>query len=214
MDRFIAGPVVWAAGETRLHVYVLPNLSVNLQLRELVHRIRSVIASYPALSPVPDEWLHATVQAITGAPADGVSLHQRTEMVAALRRQVAGMAPFEVTAGAPIADQAGVLLDLDQDMPGEPFDMLSSGVRAAIGEIFGESALQHDPGPPHVTLGYASGPEDSGVVQAMLRRQVRPGRAPMRVDAVYLVDVIQDAALSQYRWRTPIAVIPLTGATT
>ncbi|MFD0580947.1 hypothetical protein [Dactylosporangium darangshiense] len=102
-------------------------------------------------------------------------------------------------------------MDLDLDLPGEPFAMLSERVGTAIRGVFGADALRYDPGVPHISLAYAAGPEDSGVVQSQLRRAVRPNRAPLTVGAVWLLDVIQDAGRSQYRWHEPIARIPLQG---
>lgn len=210
VQRFIQGATVWPSGWTKLHVYVTPRPDRDVGLWRLIALSREVMADYPAVVMVPDEWLHATVQMVDGRPAADVDADQRAALVDALHHQVAAVPAFDVVVGPAMANRAGVLLDMDGDQPGEPWAVLSGRVRAAIGEVFGESALSYEPGPPHVTLGYAGGGEDSGIVQSRLRRHVRPGRAGMHVDAVILVDVIQDQAANAYRW-TQIARVPLGG---
>ena len=55
------------------------------------------------------------------------------------------------------------------------------------------------PNPVH-NLAYATGDADSGVIQGQLRHRARPSRAQMDVDAVWLVDVVQDPDRGEYRW--------------
>jgi hypothetical protein len=212
VDRFITAERTWPEA-SRWHVYVLPDLGTDAALRRLVERSRTVLARCTALSVVPDAWLHATVQMVTGRAGADVTGAQRTALVAGLHEQVGALPPFTATGGSVQADRSGVVMDLDLDLPGEPFAVLGERVRAAIRGVFGDDGVRYDPGTPHVTLAYATGPEDSGSVQSDLRRTVRPSRAPLTVDAVWLLDVIQDAARSQYRWHEPIARIPLRGAT-
>lgn len=52
------------------------------------------------------------------------------------------------------------------------------------------------------TPGLLSAPRgyDSDQVQRKLRNEVRPGHAPMRVDAVHLVDVTADAQAKAITW--------------
>jgi hypothetical protein len=208
VQRFITGPVLWSPGETRLHVYVLPDLDGDPDLADLIRRSRNVIAGYPAIAPVPDGWLHATVQMIAGVPAAGVHAIQRALLVNALKTRLADVPAFTVTAGPPIATRSGVLLDVDGDQAGGPWTVMATAVRAAIADVLGAPALARDPGPPHISLGYGVGDEDSGVVSGALRRRVRPGRAPLGVRAVWLVDVTQDAERSEYRWE-PVSRIGL-----
>ncbi|WP_327001779.1 2'-5' RNA ligase family protein [Dactylosporangium sp. NBC_01737] len=210
MQRFITAERTWPE-RTRWHVYVLPDLDADPDLRRLVGQSRAVMSRYPALSVVPDQWLHATMQMVTGRAGDDVTDAQRAALVDALRERVGGLAPFTATAGSVLATRSGVVLDLDQDLPGEPFAVLGSGVRAAIGAVFGDDGLRYDPDVPHISLAYAAGDDDSGEVQGHLRRTVRPSRTRLSVAAVWLLDVIQDPARSQYRWHEPLARIPLTG---
>jgi hypothetical protein len=168
-----------------------------------------VTADIPVLSQVADEWLHATVHAIDDRAGDQIDRKQQADFIADLQLRLQRLAPFRMTAGSVQANTSGVLIDLDTDQPGEPFAVLSHEVRTATAQVFGQDAIRRRAGPPHLSLGYATGPADSGVVQSRLRYVVRPSHAPMTVDAVYLVDVVQDVERSQYRWVPPIARIGL-----
>ncbi|MEV6927056.1 2'-5' RNA ligase family protein [Dactylosporangium sp. NPDC051485] len=211
MERFISDARVWRE-PSRFHVYVLPDLHRDQALAGLIGKARTVMAGYPAIAAVPDAWLHATVQMVTGRAGDDITTGQREALTAAVQHRLGGVAPFTVTAGSALANRSGVVLDLDGDEPDEPWTALSSGVRDAITDVFGPGSTDYDPGPPHITLGYAHGPADSGEVQSALRRTVRPSHAPLHVDAVWVLDVIQDPARSEYRWRQPVARIPLHGS--
>nr|WP_205752342.1 hypothetical protein [Cryptosporangium phraense] len=121
---------------------------------------------------------------------------------ASMHRHRADMAPSTLTAGFVLATASGVILDLDGDQPDEPWTELTDLVRTAFAEGLGADALSSAPSPPHLTLGYATGTDDSGIMQPRLRRQVRPSHAPLTIHAVDLVDVTQDDKNSEYRWGT------------
>jgi hypothetical protein len=210
MRRFITAGRTWPE-RSRWHVYVLPDLDADADLRRLVGQSQAVLARFPGLSVVPDRWLHATMQMVTGRAGEDVTEAQRAALIGALHEHVGGLAPFTATAGSVLAGTAGVVLDLDLDLPGEPFAVLGERVRAAIGAVFGAGGLRYDPGTAHVSLAYATGDADSGEVQEQLRAAVRPARSRLSVGAVWLLDVVQDPARSQYRWHEPLARIPLSG---
>ncbi|MFF5225502.1 hypothetical protein [Dactylosporangium sp. NPDC000521] len=132
MERFITAERTWAE-RSRWHVYVLPDLDTDPDLRRLVAQSNEVLARYPsALSVVSEPWLHATMQMVTGVAGDDVGEARRAALISALHDEVGGLPPFTATAGAVQAGRAGVAVDLDQDLPGEPFAVLGERVRAAI----------------------------------------------------------------------------------
>ncbi|GAA4259701.1 hypothetical protein GCM10022255_085320 [Dactylosporangium darangshiense] len=90
---------MWAEA-TRWHVYVLPDLGIDAEFRRLVEQSRTVMARHRALSVVPDAWLHATVQVITGRAGAAVTAAQRAALIAGLHEQVGPLAPFTATAGS------------------------------------------------------------------------------------------------------------------
>lgn len=112
MDTFIAGDTLWPEGWTKLHLYVVPDPH---EIKPLVDMYREVIDQFECISPVRDEWLHATVQMIDGRPAREVTPDQGAELEARLREQFSQLPAFAVTAGGAVANRSGVVLDLTPD---------------------------------------------------------------------------------------------------
>jgi hypothetical protein len=149
-----------------------------------------------------------TVQMVTGRSAQEIGPAERQRLVDALAGVLADLPPFTLAVGSVLAGMSGVLADVDADLPGQPFHEVYIRVRAAIVEVCGPAAVAADTLPPHLSLGYGIGPGDSGRLQGLLRRRVRPSHAVMTVRQVHVVDVVQDADRSEYRW-TPVARVPL-----
>ncbi|MBV9025601.1 MAG: 2'-5' RNA ligase family protein [Streptomycetaceae bacterium] len=82
--------------------------------------------------------------------------------------------------------------------PDEPLNDLHTTVWAAIQTLRGPDATGYPAKVPHLTIGYAADECDSDQVQRKLRNEVRLGHAPMRVDAVHLVDVTADAQAKRH----------------
>lgn len=98
--------------------------------------------------------------------------------------------------------------------PDEEAVALQERVRSAIRSTRGETALQHQTGRPHMSLGYAYDSADSDALNSTLRNNIIPRRASLRVDAVHLLDVRYDIAPDTGGWRMTwesLAEIPLAG---
>jgi hypothetical protein len=205
--------LAWAPGESYLHVYALP-AQRSIGLLELVSQARTVAAgTRGALVPVADQWLHATVQMIT-VPAARIDRPSREALAATLAVQLADVLPIDLTVGPPLCGTGGVVLDTTSaegaDGSGDgPWRALRDRTEEAIRQVIGTQGLTYDPGPPHMSVAYAARHGDSGPVQSRLQL-IRPGRARWRVDAVELLDVVQDAHAHTYTWR-PLARIPFGG---
>ncbi|NUW30531.1 hypothetical protein HTZ77_03705 [Nonomuraea sp. SMC257] len=211
MDKFIQGSTVWPEGITKMHLYLVPDLEVNKELASLVRDCRAVIDRYPGIQIVPDPWLKATLQLITGVTGAQVNASTREALSDALAAALAELEPFTLSVGPALAGATGVALDLDQDLPGQRLYECYERVRAAIVSVLGDGAVEYSALPPHLTLGYGLESFDSGVVQEALRRQVRPGRAAWLLDEIWLVEVTQDVVHNQYRWLAPAHRIRLGG---
>ncbi len=203
MKPFPSGDLIWPAGQTRLHVYLLPELAVDSALGELVAGCRAAMAGYP-VAAVADPWLHITVQMITGRPAQEIGQTQRAALRTELAAHLADLPSFTLIAGSPLAGRSGVILDLSPD---KPFREIHERTRAAICDVLGPGSLDYDAFPAHLALAYATGHADSDFLQSALRR-VRPSHAPVTISAVHVVDVDQDARRHQYRW-IPVATVAL-----
>ena len=201
MNRYLTGSVVWPAGWTKLRVYFIPRLD---EIGPLAARYREVLRQFDFVSPIIDEWLHATVAVVQDRPAHAVARAERSLLESQLRQRLGRLPAFTVSAGGAVACRHGVLLDLTPDVE---WVNLERNARSVVAEIFGDRANHYDGGRPHIALAYGTGPGDSGLVQSALRNATDL-RVPLTVDNVRLVDVTQDAVRHEFRWRE-LALISL-----
>jgi 2'-5' RNA ligase superfamily len=191
----------WPADWTKLHVYFVPN---PVEIKPLVDAYRGVIEGLDFVAQQPDEWLHSTVMVVDGIPAHDVTARQRVELAERLTRTVAEIPSFTMTCGPAIAGRSSIALDL---APDRDFAELVNHVQSAAGHVFGRDVVNYSSGRPHITLAYATGDGDSGIVQGRLRNATDL-RVALTVDSVRLVDVLVDAELFQFRWEE-LAVLRL-----
>ncbi|WP_285752435.1 2'-5' RNA ligase family protein [Lentzea sp. NBRC 105346] len=193
----------WPEDWTKLHVYFVPDPT---EIKPLADAYRDVIEDLDCVARQPDEWLHSTVMVIDDIPARDVTAEQRAELANRLQQTLAELPAFTLSAGPAIAGRSTIALDL---VPDRDFRNLVDRVRSAAAGVFGEDKVQYSNGRPHITLAYATGDGDSGVIAGRLRGATDL-RATLTVDTVRLVDVLVDADLFQFRWEE-LAVIPLRG---
>lgn len=191
----------WPADWTKLHVYFVPDPA---EIKPIADAYRGVLESLDCVARQPEEWLHATMMVLDGVPARDVPAEQRADLIDRLRKAVAEVPSFTVTCGPAVAGRSTVTLDM---VPDKDFVALAERVKAAAGEVFGPEAVKYTNNRPHITLAYATGDGDSGIIQDKLR-YATDLRVPLTVDAVRLVDVLVDAELFQFRWEE-LAALPL-----
>jgi hypothetical protein len=210
MDPFPSPALAWPDGQTRWRVCVLPDRQRDLELFDLIDKARKVFSSFPgSLVEVPDAHLNAPVYPVPGSPGDAKVGMLTALLATELGARLAAMPGFTLLAGPGSAETESVLLDLDGDQVGDPWDELSGGVGDAVGRIFGDEVPGAMFPPPHLTLAFGAQPCDSGRIQARLRTQVRPALAPLTVDAVHLVAVTQHPDAHTYTLDTNPIRIPL-----
>ncbi|MFD8609702.1 2'-5' RNA ligase family protein [Streptomyces sp. NPDC059631] len=215
MQRFVPHFRVapWADGQRVLHVYLLPDLAVDRELDRLAGACHAAMEPYP-IALLEGGRLHATVEMVADTTADRITAAEREDLVEALRTHLADVTPFQVTAGSPIANKAGALLDLSPD---EPLLDLRGHVQDALVEARGRDVLQHDGGRHHMSLGYAYDTADGDPLQSALRK-ITPSHVPFRVTHAHLLDVTfherpRDGGMTAWEisW-SPVAAIPLGAA--
>jgi hypothetical protein len=191
-------------------VCVLLDLQRDQELSDLVARARKVISGFPELTELPDRLLSAVVCSITteDGTLDRIS---RERLVLELSTRLALLTPFTLTAGCASAETGSVLLDLDQDQPGEVWNELSNRVHDAVWRVVDGPPDPQFPAPPHLDLAHCAVDCDSGVIQRQLRVEVRPTRAAMFVDAVYLARIVFDEETHEQHFGPDAIRIPLGG---
>ncbi|MFJ9379275.1 2'-5' RNA ligase family protein [Streptomyces sp. NPDC101455] len=198
-----------------LHVYLLPTAGVDDALLSLVHACRPILLEHP-IDPLagPEEGdagtLHITVEMDASLPSEQASPKDIKLLTEALHTELRDTTPFDLELGPPIGNGTGAILDV---WPEGKFVDLQTRVRTAIRTTRGESAIQHNGGRAHMTIGSAYAARSSDPLTARLRA-LTPRRATMHVRTVFLLDVWHAIAPDTGGWRInwyPVAEIPLHG---
>ncbi|QKW06928.1 hypothetical protein HUT18_11520 [Streptomyces sp. NA04227] len=185
--KFQHGTDAWKA-DSVLHVYGIVDLvdPRHEPLITLLTKATEVLldAGFP-VCPVEPQWLHITLDQLSGRPASAVPQEEREALVEALNRRLSDVAPLDVVVGSMLAYHSGVIGDLHPD---EEIAALHTAVRSTIRSVCGEAATRYLWGVQHLTAAYAYDHADSDAAQRLLRR-VRPSHAHLHISAVHLVDV-------------------------
>lgn len=207
---FQQGRGSWAMGSL-LHAYVTVDLGRNPELADLVHGVRAATADDP-LTHVGDQWLHITLYQLSQKLAADVPAEERQALAAELTRQMRTVEPFTITVGSPLAYGTGVIFDLGPD---EPLHALRTATTRAFETVLGTDATVYETGVLHLTESYASTEVTLDHYHQIHRRlrRVRPSHAPLRVDAVEIVDVTADPVKKTITWEPVAPPIPLASGT-
>lgn len=103
----------WTEGMGVLHVYVLPRPGVDDDLLALAHACRPALLEHPidpACPPEPGDpgTLHITVEMVADVASADIGADERQDLIRALRKELATVAPFGTEVGPPIANSAEV----------------------------------------------------------------------------------------------------------
>ncbi|WP_069869064.1 hypothetical protein [Streptomyces malaysiensis] len=115
--------------------------------------------------------------------------------------------PFTITVGSPLVYGTGLIFDLGPD---EPLNDPRTATTRAFEIVRGSNATKYDTGVLHLTESYATTEVTLDHFHQIHRRvrRVRPSHAPLRVDAIELVDVTADSDAKTITWQH-LAEIPL-----
>ncbi|WP_445520834.1 2'-5' RNA ligase family protein [Streptomyces sp. NEAU-174] len=154
----------------------------------------------PALTPIPDRWLHLTMQGI--GFVNEVAERDVKAVVEAARARLLAVPAFDLQLGPEVIDPEAVLLPAH---PSEPVQDVRDAIRAAIGDVLGEVPESADGFRPHVSVAYsaADGPA-APVSKALAALDARPAHA--RITTAELIVIHRDNLM--YEWE-PYATAPL-----
>ncbi|MBC2900228.1 2'-5' RNA ligase family protein [Streptomyces sp. PSKA01] len=170
-----------------------------------VHRLaaeyRAALAPLgDVLTPIPDEWLHLTMQGI-GFVRD-VKEHDVQAIVDAAAARLAAIPAFDLKIGPEVLDPEAVLLHVQPDAP---VRAVRDSIRASIGDVLNEVPEKAEGFTPHVSVAYSSsdGPSEP-IAQALAGRELSPAQA--RISSAELIVIHRDNQM--YEWE-PFATVPL-----
>lgn len=208
---FRQGQDLWEAGKapSLLHAYVTVDLGRHPELAELISGVRAATKDDP-LTHVGDRWFHITLYQLSRRPASAIAGEERQALAAELATQMKSLAPFTVTVGSPLPYGTGIIFDLGPD---DPLNALRTAATRAFETVQGADATSYDTGVLHLTESYATAEVTLDHFHEIHRRvrRVRPSHAPLRIDAIELVDVTADAEEKTITWEPVAPPIPLTG---
>ncbi|MCX5261795.1 2'-5' RNA ligase family protein [Streptomyces canus] len=173
--------------------------------QEDVHRLaaqyRSALAPLgDTLTPIPDQWLHLTMQGIGFV---GETKEQDVHsIVDAARTRLAAIPAFDAQIGPEVLDPEAVLLHVHPD---GPVRAIRDAIREAIGEVLGEVPEKAEGFTPHVSVAYSAGDGPTEpIAQALADRNLTPAHA--RISTAELIVIHRDNQM--YEWET-FAKVPL-----
>ena len=188
----------WPERERRAHWHLL--FEDQPAVHDYVRAHAELLAQHAELSPVPVEWLHATLQSIGPLTPDAA-----TAVVDASRPVLADIEPFEIEIGPAQAIHNGVVPAI---YPEDRISALYWALRRATESVVGAETIPTAPARwwPHLSLAYSNAQWDHDDLSRALVR-LRPPRPRMTVTRAVLVDQEQ-AWRDKYTW-TVIAEVPL-----
>ncbi|MEV6379044.1 2'-5' RNA ligase family protein [Streptomyces sp. NPDC051773] len=152
------------------------------------------------LTPIPDRWLHLTMQGIGFA---GESKEQDVHaIVDAARARLAAIPAFDLQIGPEVLDPEAVLLYV---RPDGPVRAVRDAIRGAIGEVLNEVPEKAESFTPHVSVAYSAGngPAEP-IAQALADLNLTPAHA--RISSAELIVIHRDNHM--YEWE-PFATVSL-----
>ncbi|MEH0609082.1 2'-5' RNA ligase family protein [Streptomyces scabiei] len=170
-----------------------------------VHRLaaeyRSALAPLgDSLTPIPDQWLHLTMQGIGFV---GETKEQDVHsIVDAAQTRLTAIPAFDALIGPAVLDPEAVLLHVHPD---GPIRAVRHAIREAIGDVLGEVPEKAAGFTPHVSVAYSA--QDGAakpIAQVLSGLNVTPAHA--RISTAELIVIHRDNEM--YEWET-FAKVPL-----
>ncbi|MCP9211449.1 2'-5' RNA ligase family protein [Streptomyces sp. NEAU-Y11] len=156
---------------------------------------RDALAHLPGLDPIPDQWLHLTMQGL--GFINEVDEHEVQAITAAAQSRLADLPPLELNLTDVTVTPEAVLA------PAQPADAVTAvrnTIRAAIADVWPSIPEAPDGFRPHVSIAYsnAQAPAEP-VYQALSTVNTAPATAA-RIAAADLIVIHRDRRM--YEWET------------
>jgi 2'-5' RNA ligase len=164
-----------------------------------VHRLaaqyRSALAPLgDTLTPIPDQWLHLTMQGIGFV---GETKEQDVHaIVDEAQTRLAAIPAFDVQIGPEVLDPEAVLLRVHPD---GPVRAVRNAIREAIGDVLGGVPEKAEGFTPHVSVAYSAGDGPTEpIAQVLADLKLTPAHA--RISTAELIVIHRDNQM--YEWET------------
>lgn len=172
------------------------------KLHDLVTSYRDALSRLQTVTPVPDRWLHLTMQGLgfTDEIQQPTLDRVRDETGAALRE----LPPLKVQfREAVVADEAIAM----PATPAKPVQHLRHTVRGALGHVLDQVPEDAHRFRPHISVAYITADGNATPYLAAVSA-IDPEPVSVRIDQVSLIEMHRDHRM--YEWDT-VATFPLRG---
>jgi 2'-5' RNA ligase len=168
-------------------------------------RYRAALVGVDGLDPIPDQWLHLTMQGIDFT--DEIDKSSVDDIVTAARERLAAVPVFDLTLSAPVLDPEAVLVPVQ---PHEPVRAVRDAIRAAVGDVLPAVPEKTEGFRPHVSLAYSNSDGPAAEIGTVLAAvDVPPATA--HITSAELIVLHRDNRM--YEWK-PYAQVTLGRART
>jgi 2'-5' RNA ligase len=189
----------WQVG-TRFYAWHITQQDQS-EVLGLAQRYRDAVSTVDTLDPIPDEWLHMTMQGVghvgdvNDAALDFVTLR--------VAERLRALAPITTSYRRAHVAAEGVLLPPDDP---EAFAEVRRAIRAGITEALGECSESEEGFAPHVSVAYSNAEADAAPVRAALDRAEPSAPATATYTQISLIRMHRDDRM--YEWET-LRAVPL-----
>jgi 2'-5' RNA ligase len=174
------------------------------EVLDLARRYRDAVSTISTLDPIPDEWLHMTLQGI--GHVEDINVAALDYVTIRVAERLRTLAP--ITTSYQRAHIAGEAVILPPDDP-DAFTGVRRAVRAGITDALGECPESKDGFRAHVSVAYSNADADAAPIRAALNRAEPPAPATATYTQVSLIRMHRDHRM--YEWDT-IRAVPLSGS--
>jgi 2'-5' RNA ligase len=175
------------------------------EMRMTAQDAQSRVSHFSGLHLTPLQWLHLTV--LTAGPADQISEHARSEMLARARSYLAGTGSITVEFGRVFYHQEAIVLTAH---PAEALQPIREAAQRATRAVTGHSGANGRSSPqwaPHVTLCYSTRLQPAQPIIAALGERLPS--CQIAIDTLSLV--VQQGAEWLWNWK-PVGTVSLLGS--
>jgi 2'-5' RNA ligase len=173
------------------------------EVRDLAQRYRDAVSTVDTLDPIPDEWLHMTLQGV--GHVEDINIAALDYVTLRVADRLSALAPITTSYRRAHVASEGVMLP-----PADPeaFTEVRRAIRAGITDALGECPEPEDGFGAHVSVAYSNADADAAPIRAALDQAEPAAPSTATYTQVSLIRMHRDHRM--YEWDV-LRAVPLGG---
>lgn len=163
------------------------------EVRDLAQRYRDAVSTIKTLDPIPDEWLHMTVQGV--GHVDDVNIAALDYVTVRVADRLRDLAPITTSYRRAHISREAVILPPDDP---EAFAEVRTAIRAGITDALGKCPEPEGGFQAHVSVAYSNADAEAGPIREALDRAEPTAPATATYTQVSLIRMHRDRRV--YEW--------------